>query len=214
VSALGWPLAAALALLLGITVAADPACATRPAPRVPEVVMAFGDSFTAGIGTDDPATQAYPAQAGVAGYGIHGTTTTRLRSWWPSYLAELSVRPTVAVVLVGLGDVVLEGATARQTIAGLRAVKRLGRSLGVRVTFGTLPPLIEGSAWAEHDATRLAVNTWIRSRRTHVDYSAALSCGPWLCPAYVGSWNDLHPNAAGAAAMADALRGWISAGVR
>lgn len=204
--------AALVATLLVLPVAPAEAGDRRIAADLP--YMAFGDSITHGIGTSDPATKAYPIQAGIPGYGIHGSATDTLLEWWPAYLDSLGQQPRTAVILIGLGDVIY-GRTASETISGLRAIKRYGKGRGIRVVFGTLTPFEEASNLrAQFDPTRRAVNTWIRSRNTYVEYASALNCGTataeFLCSHFVGSWNDLHPNDAGAAAMAANLRAWMS----
>lgn len=204
---------AALAASLMALPATSPAEAGDRRIAAAPTYMAFGDSITHGIGTTDPATKAYPIQAGIGGYGIHGSSTATLLEWWPGYLDTLPQRPMTAVMLIGLADVIY-GRTATETIRGLRAIKRYGRSEGIRVVFGTLTPFEEASSLrTQFDATRRAVNTWIRSRNTYVEYASALNCGTvaaeYLCSHFVGSWNDLHPNDAGAAAMATNLRSWM-----
>ncbi|MDA7418922.1 GDSL-type esterase/lipase family protein [Xenophilus arseniciresistens] len=132
---------------------------------------------------------------------------------------------THALVLIGINDLgfgtangersplapAAQLADAPQLIAGLQKLQAAAQARGVKLLLGTLMPFGGAPTWSEHnEAQRQAVNRWIRGRQDVagvVDFDAATrdAAHPLrLRPAF-DSGDHLHLNAAGLAAMADAV---------
>lgn len=109
------------------------------------VILAFGDSLTAGYGL--PSDQSFAAQleqalrrtlprAAVLNAGVSGDTTASGLARLPRVLSGLSLRPDLAIVELGANDL-LRGIDPARTAANLDAILlELGRA-GV-------PPLVAG----------------------------------------------------------------------
>ncbi|WP_020576288.1 GDSL-type esterase/lipase family protein [Actinopolymorpha alba] len=126
------------------------------------------------------------------------------------------------VVLMGTNDIGVGGidigcanppvATAAALIGGYRKMIQAARERDVRIVGATIPPMKGAYVYdtPEHEAVRDAVNEWIRTSGAFdavADLDAALAdpADPdALRPAY-DSGDHLHPNDAGAAAMARAV---------
>ncbi|MGN9806714.1 SGNH/GDSL hydrolase family protein [Micromonospora sp. L32] len=153
-----------------------------------------------------------PGAGGFPGYNELG----------PNALARLNedVFPQTGVKTVvthlGINDIWMSGDSAEQIIAALRQVNQQVKARGLRSLAATLTPY-EGhgnpGVWTpEKDATRQAVNSWLRGAGAHefdgvLDFDAVLRdpAQPGrLLPAY-DSGDHIHPNDAGNQAMADAV---------
>ena len=140
----------------------------------------------------------------------------------PNALARLNedVFPQTGVKTVvthlGINDIWMSGDSAEQIIAALRQVNQQVKARGLRSLAATLTPY-EGhgnpGVWTpEKDATRQAVNNWLRGAGAHefdgvLDFDAVLrdpAQPSRLLPAY-DSCDHIHPNDAGNQAMADAV---------
>ncbi|SCL46517.1 Lysophospholipase L1 [Micromonospora citrea] len=93
-------------------------------------------------------------------------------------------------------------------VAGYRALIHIARARGITVVGTTLSP-VAGSVYGRAEESRVAVNHWIRSSGefdavADVDRALADPEGPGLRPAY-DCGDRLHPNDAGAQAIADAI---------
>jgi lysophospholipase L1-like esterase len=123
-------------------------------------------------------------------------------------LAQTSAR--TAIVFQGVNDV-RWGASADQVIAGLREIADRAHARGLRVVAATIVPC-EGEArcTAAADASRFAVNRWIRSSSVFdgvLDFDAVLRDPEHpsrMLPVY-DSGDHLHPGYAGLAALAEAV---------
>jgi lysophospholipase L1-like esterase len=131
-----------------------------------------------------------------------------------------------AIVLLGINDINIgptvagQDVTAQQVIDGLSAMVQAGRRAGVRVVLGTITP---NKGFARYpftqagEAKRQAVNAWIRSNTGadgFIDFDAVLrnpADPTTINPAY-NSGDNLHPNDAGAKAIADAVSLTLIAG--
>ncbi|WP_208818126.1 SGNH/GDSL hydrolase family protein [Micromonospora terminaliae] len=140
----------------------------------------------------------------------------------PNALARLNedVFPQTGVRTVvthlGINDIWMNGDSAEAIIASLRQLNRQVQERGLTSLVGTITPY-EGNGgpgvWTEEkDATRQAVNTWLRGPGQAefdgvIDFDAVLrdpAHPSRLLPAY-DAGDHIHPNDAGAQAMADAV---------
>jgi lysophospholipase L1-like esterase len=202
------------------------------APR--PVLVAIGDSITEGSGSTPNADLGWPEQLaarvaarggdwGVVNVGVNGGRLLREVSG-PSALSRfdrdvLSVPGVAAVaVLEGVNDIgraaqpgyASEAVSADEVIAGYRQLIARAHARGVKLYIGVIPPF-EGAMYyhAAGEATRQAVNAWIRSSGEAdgvIDFENALKD-----PARPGQLLDglhqgdhLHPSDAGYARMAEA----------
>jgi lysophospholipase L1-like esterase len=199
-------------------------------------VIALGDSITDGEGGPPNRDDRYPddlarrllatpgtagltaLDAGISGnriltdaqaYGAGQSALDRLES---DVIGEPGASDVI--VLEGINDIGAAGATAPEIIAGLeRLVSRL-HAAGMQVLLGTLTPIggikLKGYGTSQAEATRLAVNAFIRAPNDadgYVDFDRALrdpSDPSRLNPAF-DSGDHIHPNTAGRQAMADAV---------
>jgi len=101
--------------------------------------------------------------------------------------------------------------SAEQLATGLQSLVDRAHARGVKVLLGTLLPFKGAGYWNNgNEAKRQTLNTWIRSQRAAdgvVDFDAALrdAADPQSLNAAYDSGDHLHPNPAGAAAMARAV---------
>ena len=180
---------------------------------------AVGDSITYGAGSSDPGTQAYPAQAGIAGRGVPGQCLVAeecveepLLDSFPSELGSLQQDDVEAVVVeIGINDLGL--VTDRQYVDAFSQVRAEGAARGVRVVLATITPFGPGHpTTAAQEVQRERVNSWIRSHGAYVDFDAALRQGRHrvrLDPRY-DCGDGMHPSDAGYARLAAALDRWIA----
>jgi lysophospholipase L1-like esterase len=148
--AAGWWVGLLFALLLA-------ACGRSPdLPRLApdDVVLAFGDSLTAGVGADPG--QSYPAQlSGLIGHrvvnaGVSGETTAGGLARLGAQLDEHN--PRLLLLCLG-GNDMLRRLPAAETAANLRAMVRLARERGVAVVLIGVPELsLLGGAPAFYEA--------------------------------------------------------------
>ncbi len=123
---------------------------------------------------------------------------------------------TDVIVLEGINDLGLAGASANQVNTGLKRIVMILHQAGLRVQLGTITPA-EGTASksgrygsAATNKIRTTINTWIRRQRYSdgvIDFDRAVrdpARPGHLKPAYDGS-DHLHLSAAGYRAMAAAI---------
>ena len=195
-------------------------------------VVALGDSITDGVGSTAGADARWPndlarrldALAGptlaVADEGIGGNRVligarccgaSAEARFGRDALDQPGVRDII--VLEGINDIgfSLGGVSAAQVIAGYQQLIAQAHVRGLRIFGGTLLPF-QGAGYytAAGEATREAVNTWIRTSGAFdgvIDFDAVMRdpADPLrLNPAY-DSGDHLHPDDAGYQAMADAI---------
>jgi len=204
-------------------------------PAAIGTVVALGDSITDGVGSTSGGNDRWPNDlarrldglAGptlaVADEGIGGNRVltgsrccgdSALRRFARDVLDLRGVRDII--VLEGINDIGdSAGSHAEispaQMIAGYEELIARAHDRGVRIFGATLPPF-QGARYYSlaSEATREAVNTWIRTSGAFdgvVDFDAATRdpANPLrLNPAY-DSGDHLHPNDAGYQAMADSI---------
>ncbi|MEP7005953.1 MAG: GDSL-type esterase/lipase family protein [Sphingomonas bacterium] len=201
------------------------------------VVIAFGDSITDGLALPGDSNSDWPSvlsdhlrKAGkrlsVVNAGITGNRLLHNGQWAPFGIAGLArfdsdvlAQPNAKAVIVflGINDIgqakpgSSEFVTGVAIEDGLTQLAERAHEKGLKIYAVTLAPfkdaIVDGYYSDEKDATRQAVNEWIRSSRLFdgvADAAKALddpeNPGRML-PAY-DSGDHLHPSAAGAAAIA------------
>lgn len=191
-----------LALAVGSAIAPGLALAAGPAP----LVTILGDSITAGYGL--PASQAFPAQlqralarlgepVRVMGSGVSGDTTA-------DGLARLgfSVQPGTRLCIVALGgNDLLRGLDPRVTRRNLQQIVTRLKARRVPVLLaGVAAPAVIGPSYArDFDAAFASV-----AKAERVPLYPDLLAGVYGHPNLIQG-DGLHPNAAGAAVMAQRL---------
>jgi lysophospholipase L1-like esterase len=201
-------------------------------------IVALGDSITDGVSTTPDAHRAWPALLAaklqrspatshwaVVNAGISGNRVRRdvigasaLGRFDRDVLGRAGVR--WLVLFEGINDITFSAlpgapeaqrATAAQLIEGLSQLVDRAHARGIKVLGGTLMPM--SGLWlynAETEATRQAVNEWIRTSGKFdavADFDAATRDpqDPARLKSAFDSGDHIHPNDAGNAAMADAV---------
>jgi lysophospholipase L1-like esterase len=119
------------------------------------------------------------------------------------------------IILEGTNDIGQSNATASQIIAGLTRLVGMAKTAHIHVLLGTLTPMANATepgtySGAASNATRLAVNDWIRTQQIadgYIDFSKAVqdpSDPSTMAPAYNGG-DGLHFTPAGYQALAGAI---------
>jgi lysophospholipase L1-like esterase len=119
------------------------------------------------------------------------------------------------IILEGTNDIGQSDASASQIITGLTQLVGMATAAHIHVLLGTLTPMEDATepgtySGATSNATRLAVNAWIRSQRIadgYIDFSTAVqdpSDPGTMAPAYNGG-DGLHFTPAGYQALANAV---------
>lgn len=220
------------AALVGITAAADPTTTpatttaeAAPPPAAPPTVWTFGDSITAGTWLADPPTQSWPAQLDallgpgqqVRNLGVGGQAVAyadpggeRMDAYVLRMLASVpaSERPSLVLFAGGINDMIWAGdVTATRT-----AVFNLGNTVQGRypgVTFRplTITPYRSDAGYADPlSGRRSSYNAWARAQYGPwlIDAGDVLTAGAtYADPRYY--LDPLHPNAAGARELAQAV---------
>lgn len=164
---------------------------------------------------------------GVINQGIAGNRVTRdgVEMGYPALgvnsIARLDPdvfgQPGVRTVIVELGinDIQISGDPADRIIAGLRQLGIQASGHGVRVLVTTLGPFEGYPSWTpEKETVRLAVNAYLRGSD---DFDALIDmdeilrdpAAPSKVKASFDSGDHIHPNDAGASAIAAAVPLWL-----
>jgi|tagenome__1003787_1003787.scaffolds.fasta_scaffold20812434_1 lysophospholipase L1-like esterase len=120
------------------------------------------------------------------------------------------------VVDLGINDIWMNNEPADKIIASLRQINQQVRERGIQVIMGTLGPFngftVATGVWTpEKEATRNAVNTYLREHRSEfdavVDFDKILRdpADPTKVKPEFDAGDHIHPNDAGAKAMAAAI---------
>ena len=127
------------ALLLLLAMGCEPRVALSPLPEG-GVILAFGDSLTAGVGAS--AAQSYPialealSARRVVNAGVSGETTDGGLRRLPSVLHDVS--PDLMILMEG-GNDILRSVNAQRTRDNLSAMIELARAAGVAVVLIGVP---------------------------------------------------------------------------
>jgi lysophospholipase L1-like esterase len=201
----------------------------------PGTVVALGDSITDGVTSTFNANRRWTdylaarlAQSSVPDYGIanSGISGNRvlLDAEWPNYTIYKTFGPSAqtrmpqdvleragartVIIFEGVNDIQQEPhqTDPQAIIAGLAQLAAQARARGLNVVGATIMPFHGWNSWTpELDATRVAVNEWIRADFSAVaDFDAATrdpADVTRILPTF-DSGDHLHPNDAGDAAMA------------
>lgn len=192
-------------------------------PGPPSTVVAIGDSITDGLHTDGDTDTRWPnylseraAAAGLAvtDQGISGSGVTfdqsfalsELHRWATDVLSQPGV---VAVVDAGGINDIRAGVSSATLIAAKQQLIATTHAAGLRYYLTTLTAMTGSTGDSAAEETQLAAyNAWVRSGTTgadgYFDLDAAIDAGGAIKPVY-DSGDHLHPNSAGAAALANII---------
>lgn len=198
-------------------------------------LVTFGDSITDGARSTSETNHAWPAllaarlaankataNVGVANVGIggnrvlrDGTGASALARWDRDVLSQPGVK--WVTLMEGINDIGREASVPAETptpdeiIGAYKQLIEQAHARGVQVIGCTLTPY-EGAGYAREngEATRTAVNTWIRTSGAFdfvVDFDAATrdAASPKKLRADFDPGDHLHPNDAGYEAMANSI---------
>jgi lysophospholipase L1-like esterase len=190
----------------------------------PSTVVAVGDSITDGLATGSDtdtrwpnylASRIAPLGLAVVNQGVGGNQVTSdqgasgqslLNRWNRDVLAQPGVRTVIDAD--GINDL-----RAGVSAAGLEAAQSLliasAHAAGVRVLLSTITPCGgEARCTSAVESQRQAYNSWVLAGASGadgvVDFDAAIDTGGYIKPIY-DSGDHLHPNSAGAAALANVI---------
>jgi lysophospholipase L1-like esterase len=197
-------------------------------------VVAFGDSITDGYRSAYDVDHRWPnylagrllqqspgQQLGVLDAGIGGNRVlldggdgfgpAALSRFHRDVIDQTGVRDVI--ILEGINDIQQTPHQLDPTkiIAGLQQLAHQAHAAGIRVLGGTITPFEGWQSYdANEEATREAVNTWIRSSSSFdavVDFDAAVRdpADPHRMLPLYDSGDHLHPNDIGYAVMANAV---------
>jgi acyl-CoA thioesterase-1 len=201
---------AALAFLIGWLLAWGPAAlaqkpAAPPAAGQPRLVLAFGDSLTAGYGLKPG--ESFPAQLEAAlrkqglavrvhNAGVSGDTTAQGLARLPWVLSSLKQKPDLAIVALGANDM-LRGAPPTQARANLDAILAELNRRGIPVIVaGMLAAPNMGAAYAkEYNAIFPAL-----AKKHGAALYPFFTDGVTAQPRYLLA-DGMHPNPAGVGVM-------------
>lgn len=189
----------------------------------PSTVVAIGDSVTDGYRTDSDTDTRWPnyaaARAAASGLavidqGISGSEVTQDQSFALSeinrWTTDVLNQPGVKSVIDqgGINDI-RAGLPASAVIAAKEKLAALSHANGLRYYLTTLTAMTGSSGDSPAEEAQLAAyNAWVRSGTTGADgffdFDAAIDAGGAIKPAY-NSGDNLHPNSAGAGALANVI---------
>ena len=153
-----------------------------------------------------------PGDGGFAGFYELGTNA--LARMNEDIFSETGLH--TVVVDLGINDIWMNNEPADKIIASLRQINQQARQRGIQVIMATLGPFnglaVQTPVWSpEKEATRNAVNTYIREHRYEfdavVDFDKIVRdpADPTKLKAEFDPGDHIHPNDAGSKAMAAAI---------
>jgi lysophospholipase L1-like esterase len=202
------------------------------APSTSRVIVALGDSITDGACASNNGNADWPSvlskrlpaladgtPVSVINMGIGSNRLESSSNAGPPGVARLQAdvldRPNVKdlIVLEGINDISYEHATSAALIAAYTDIITRAHAAGIKVFGGTLLPIGNSVKYsAANEATRQAVNTWIRSSGSGYDGVfdfEALMAQPGSSPMRIQSGlqcgDYVHPNTSGYAKMANSI---------
>lgn len=197
-------------------------CAPSSAATVPDLIVALGDSTTAGTPAFESPLEAPPEGRGdeqsqyaywlmrahpgwrVLNRGVNGERTDEIRARFARDVE--GPRPRCVIVLAGVNDV-YQDRPLKDAQADLLWMYRRAKALGIVPVAASVLPFTRAT---EDQSRRLAqLNAWIKTtaKREKIPYcDSALSVADPKDPRKLnGSPDGLHPDAAGYRALGEAL---------
>jgi lysophospholipase L1-like esterase len=194
-----------------------------PEHQKPAVIVALGDSTTAGTPEFKSPIEAPPDGAGnresqfaywlmrrhpgwkVLNRGVNGERTDQIAARFDRDV--VAARPAVVIILAGVNDV-YQGRSVAEVIRQLRAMYDRASAAGIPVVAGSIVPY--NTATAEQNARMREINAWVAAeaaRDTNIEFAdtRAAAAAPGKPDMLSGSPDGLHPDVAGYRKMAEAL---------
>jgi lysophospholipase L1-like esterase len=196
------------------------------------VVVAFGDSITDGVGSTAGANLRYPDQLSAIGIGLNlapkvsvvnqglGGNRWLYNVFGPSGSSRFAhdvlgvTGVTHTIIFMGINDIGFSGAipgkteSASQIIAAISSAIAQAQAANIKVFLATITPFKGASYYTEAgEAQRQTINAWIRGNKDVVavidfDKSIQDPNNPTAILAAYDSGDHLHPSSAGYTTMA------------
>jgi lysophospholipase L1-like esterase len=189
----------------------------------PAVIVALGDSTTAGTPAFQSPIEAPPDGAGnpesqfsywlmqrhpgwtVLNRGVNGERTDQIAARFDRDV--VASKPAVVIILAGVNDV-YQGRSVAYVTGQLRAMYDRAAAAGIPVVAGSIVPY--NTATDEQNDKMREINAWIAAeavRDPHIEFAdtRAAAAAPGQPDKLSGSPDGLHPDVAGYRKMADAL---------
>ena len=212
-------------VVLGAAVSTAPEHESTRAPehQKPAVIVALGDSTTAGTPQFQSPIEAPPDGAGnresqfaywlmqrhpgwtVLNRGVNGERSDQIAARFDRDV--VAAKPAVVIILAGVNDV-YQGRSVEHVTSQLRGMYDRAAAAGIPVVAGSIVPY--NTATAEQNARMREINAWIaaeaaRDARIEFADTRAAAAAPGQPDKLSGSPDGLHPDVAGYRKMAEAL---------
>ena len=199
------------------------------APARTRVIVAFGDSITDGAASANNANASWPdvlskrlpalsdgTPVSVINVGIGSNRLVGSDQAGPAgvkrFADDVLARPNVThlIVLEGINDISYEHVKPEQLIAAYQDVISRAHAKGIKVYGGTILPIQRSvKDTPDNEATRQAVNQWIRTSKAFdavIEFEKAVQDpqNPLIIRSDL-TGDHVHPNTAGYKLMADAI---------
>ncbi|NQW05352.1 MAG: hypothetical protein HQ485_15205 [Acidobacteria bacterium] len=203
--------------------------AARHQDTTPVVIVALGDSTTAGTPQFKSPLEAPPDGAGhresqfsywlmrahpgwtVLNRGVNGERSDEIAARFDRDV--VAVKPSVVIIIAGVNDV-YQGRPASHVTAQLRAMYDRAAAAGIPVVAGSIVPF--NTATDEQNARMHTINAWIEAEAagdTHIGFvdTRSATAAADNADRLAGSPDGLHPDVDGYRKMADVIRTTIEA---